>query len=116
MASIVLRERPTPDDTSWDFHVTLPRQSRPGMGLHISFSPESITLSRTQFPQNRILQRDDPNCFVLASFERLRFPDTSPRVAQEYMLRFFSAGLILNGVMYRFFGHSNSQLVRDFIP
>ncbi|GJE97878.1 RNA-directed RNA polymerase domain-containing protein [Phanerochaete sordida] len=109
MSRIVLRERPTPEDTSWTFQTALPPQPRANMGLHISFSPDSITLARTQFPQNRILQGEDPACFVLASFERLRFPDTSPRVAQEYMMRFFKEGLVLNGVMYRFHGHSNSQ-------
>ena len=112
MAPTVLRDRPTPDDVSWEFRVALPPARRPGMGLHVSFSPEKITLDRTLFPKNRILDSDDPFKFVLVSFEKLRFPDTSPRVAQEYMIRFFKAGLFLNGVQYRFYGHSNSQLVR----
>ncbi|EKM53816.1 uncharacterized protein PHACADRAFT_125775, partial [Phanerochaete carnosa HHB-10118-sp] len=110
MTPTILRERPTTDDDSWIFQTALPPLKRPGMGLHISFSPEKITLDRTQFPQNRILQSDDATKFVLVSFEKLRFPDTSPRVAQEYMIRFFKAGLFLNGTQYRFYGHSNSQL------
>lgn len=111
MAPVILRSNPSPDDASWEFNISLPRRSRPGMGLHISFSPERVALDLTMFPQNRILQSDDISRFVLVSFEKLRFPDTSPRVAEAYMTRFFKAGLFLNGVQFRFYGHSNSQLV-----
>lgn len=112
MAPIVLRERPTPDDISWEFRAAIPPLTRAGMGLHVSFSPEKITLDRTLFRQNRILQADDPSKFVLVSFEKLRFLDTSPRVAQEYITRFLKEDFLLNGTRYRFYGHSNSQLVR----
>lgn len=95
----------------WDFRATIPRIRRQGMGKHISFSPQAITLDVILFPSNRILQSDDLSKFILASFENLRFPDNPPSVGREYMLRLFQAGLFLNGVQYRFYGHSNSQLV-----
>ena len=83
------------------------------MGRHLSFTASHITFQMILFPNNRILQEDDPSKFVLVSFEQLRFPDTSVSVAREYMIRLFKNGLFLNGVQYRFYGHSNSQLVRN---
>lgn len=116
MAPITLRTNPTPDDEKWEFNnVAIPgSRTRPGiiMGKHISFSPSQIKLDIIQFPSNRILHSDDPSKFVLCSFELLRFPDKPASIAKEYMLRFFQSGLFLNGVQYRFYGHSNSQLVR----
>lgn len=52
---------------------------------------------------NRILRFDDPRQFVRVSFGSLRFPDTSIRVTAE-------KGLFLNGIQYRFYHHSSSQL------
>lgn len=110
MGSIVLRQNPIPEDDQWSFNLTLPR-SRQGMGKHISFSPEKITFDMIKLPQNRILQADQAEKFVLVSFEKLRFPERPAREATEYMIRFFKAGLHLNGIQYRFYHHSNSQLV-----
>lgn len=56
---------------------------------------------------------DEPSKMILTSFENLRFPGQPARVATEYMIRFFKEGLFLNGKQYRFYGHSNSQLVRS---
>ncbi|TFY74672.1 hypothetical protein EWM64_g9340, partial [Hericium alpestre] len=69
-----------------------------------------ITLQLTQFPSNRVVYADEKDKLILASFERLRFPDVKPSVSSDYVVRFFKAGLFLNGVQYRFYGHSNSQL------
>lgn len=82
------------------------------MGKLVIFSYEKITIELAQFPSNRMVYYDDSNDLILASFGGLRFPDTRPSVATDYKLRFFQAGLFLNGVQYRFYGHSNSQLVR----
>ena len=112
MASIVLRQNPSPDVSEWVFSAQLPPPRRQGMGIHIAFTPDAIKLDWTLFPSNRILHSDDPSQFVLVSFEGLRFPDKPPSTNREYKIRFFQAGLRLNGVTYRFYGHSNSQLVR----
>ena len=110
--SLILRQNPSPDDTEWIFNVRLPPPpKRPGMCVHVAFTGEAIRLDWTLFPGNRIIQSDDPTKFVLASFDGLRFPDRPPSTNREYKIRFFKAGLHLNGVEYRFYGHSNSQLV-----
>ncbi|KAI0666961.1 RNA dependent RNA polymerase-domain-containing protein [Trametes maxima] len=48
--------------------------------------------------------------FILTSFESLRFPDKPASTTRDYKIRLFKAGFHLNGVEYRFYGHSNSQL------
>ncbi|THH29680.1 hypothetical protein EUX98_g4493 [Antrodiella citrinella] len=111
MAPLVLHDSPTPTDEAWVF--TIPSShlvSRSGNGKHISFTAQRIQFQMIRFPNNRILQEDDLSEFVLVSFEQLRFPDTFPSVARDYMMRLFQNGLVLNGVQYRFYGHSNSQL------
>jgi len=110
MSPVILRANPKPDDESWSFTATVPPARRAGYGKHVSFTPDAIKLDVLLFPSNRILNADDPSKFILASFEGLRFPDNPPSVARDYMMRLFKAGLFLNGVQYRFYGHSNSQL------
>lgn len=110
MAPIVLRDKPQTEDTEWQFNTAIPAARRAGFGKHISFSPQAIILDVILFPSNRILAADDSSKFILVSFEKLRFPDTPASKSREYMMRLFKAGLYLNGVQYRFYGHSNSQL------
>ena len=81
------------------------------MGKTIRFTAEAIILEIDQFPSNRILQDDDASKFILASFGGLRFPESTLRDTADYMNRLLKAGLFLNGVQYRFYHHSNSQLV-----
>ncbi len=118
MAPIVLRATPSPDDESWVFNVQLPAAPprRPGIGMHVSFTTESIKFDWTLYPSNRILRSDDTSKFILASFEGLRFPDKPASATREYKIRLFKAGFHLNGVEYRFYGHSNSQLVCMSLP
>ena len=112
MNYVVLRQKPSPDDTEWVFSASLqPVPKRPGMGMHVAFTAEAIKLGWILFPTNRILHSDDPSKFILASFDGLRFPDKPPSTNREYKIRLFKAGFRLNGVEYRFYGHSNSQLV-----
>src|SRR6266576_3699986 len=68
-----------------------------------------------QFSSNRILRSDDPSKFIRVSFGGLRFPDLSIRITSEYISRFMKNGLFLNGKQYRFYHHSNSQLVSKTI-
>ncbi|KAI0644795.1 hypothetical protein C8Q79DRAFT_732645 [Trametes meyenii] len=110
MSSITLQANPSSDDAEWSFHVRLPPPRRAGLGVHVSFTPEAIKLDWTQFPSNRILHSDDPSKFILTSFESLRFPDKPASATRDYKIRLFKAGFHLNGVEYRFYGHSNSQL------
>ena len=110
--TIILRQNPSPDDDAWEFTFTVPQGISPVMGKHISFSPDNVTLSWVRFPENRILHSDDKTQLVSVSFEKLRFSERpGPAATREYMERLFAKGLVLNGKSYRFYGHSNSQLV-----
>jgi hypothetical protein len=115
----VLRENPTKEDDSWKFTapataLATPR-NRPNYGKLISFTAEKITLQMIEFPANRVLRADDPSKFILLSFGGLRFPDSTIREGSDYIARLLKAGLFLNGVQYRFYHHSNSQLVCDHL-
>jgi len=108
---------PAIDDESWEFQVppgvlSVPPSPNKVSGRVISFSIEAITLRIEQFPSNRILNSDDLSKFILMSFNRtFRFPDQPPKVTVEYIIRMMKKGFFLNGVQYRFYHHSNSQLV-----
>ncbi|KAF9556779.1 RNA-directed RNA polymerase [Agrocybe pediades] len=118
LKAIVLLENPAPDDQTWRFtydpaSLQTSRSSKAGVvrGKMVSLSAEGITLRMEQFPMNRILSSDDPSKFVLLSIDRsFRFVDRPMREAVDYIVRMFQHGLWLNGVQYRFYGHSNSQL------
>jgi len=115
----ILLENPLPDQKEWKFNVPqdqleLRRRGKPSdkiFGKRITFAATAITLEIAELPNNRILQDDDPSKFIAVSFGGLRFPDTFLRVTGEYIQRLMEAGLYLNGVQYRFYHHSNSQLV-----
>lgn len=110
---IILQQNPPHDQEAWNFNV--PQNAlytaRPGFGKCIKFTAEAITLDINQLGNNRILQEDDASKFISVSFGDLRFPDSFLRVTGEYIGRLMKAGLFLNGVQYRFYHHSNSQLV-----
>ena len=117
-----LRLNPLPEDSEWRFTVppaalALPRNPKPGViyGKGISFTAEKITIQMEQLSSNRILRSDDPSKFIRVSFGGLRFPDSSIRVTSEYISRLMKSGLFLNGKQYRFYHHSNSQLVSKTI-
>lgn len=128
MAPHTLREKALKDDDTWNF--TVPQNAlkippnRSGIyGKLISFtsrttgSPETsnttITIQMQKFPENRIIRSDDTSKFILVSFamNSLRWPETTLRASADYISRMMKAGLFLNGVQYRFYHHSNSQLV-----
>jgi hypothetical protein len=108
---------PALTDDSWEFQVppdvlSFPQAPNKFNGPVISFSIEAITLRIERFPSNRILNSDDPSKFLLMSFNRtFRFPEQPPKVTVEYITRMMKKGFFLNGIQYRFYHHSNSQLV-----
>lgn len=123
MVTHILRKDPSKDDNEWRFSVpptllNVRQQAGAIRGKLVSFSHEAIILqTNILFPMNRVLNTDDPSKYILASFAKLRFPETGPRVGKEYIVRLLKAGFFLNGIQYRFYHHSNSQLVggRQFI-
>ncbi|KAJ7446567.1 RNA-directed RNA polymerase [Mycena latifolia] len=117
MAPFTLRQSPTKDDDSWKFVIPQelllpPRNAKEPLlfGKFIKFTAETITFEMQKLPSNRILQTDDRSKFILLSFGDLRFPETPIRATGDYISRLLKAGLFLNGVQYRFYHHSNSQL------
>jgi regulator of nonsense transcripts 1 len=119
MAPTTLRQNPSKDDDSWRFTVPQdallpPRNAKDPLlyGKLIKFTADAITLDMQRLPNNRILQTDDRSKFILLSCGDLRFPETPIKVTGDYISRLLKAGLFLNGVQYRFYHHSNSQLVR----
>ena len=118
----VLQENPPADQKQWIFNV-VPELLRPRKtgkasekihGKRITFTATAITLEIGELSNNRILQDDDPSKFIAVSFGTLRFPNSFLRVTGEYIQRLMAAGLYLNGIQYRFYHHSNSQLVGSF--
>jgi len=115
----VLLQNPPVDQREWRFVVPQDRLQlgRPPKaqgriyGKRITFTATAITLEIGELSNNRILQGDDPSKFIAVSFGGLRFPDTFLRITGEYIQRLMEAGLYLNGTQYRFYHHSNSQLV-----
>ncbi|KAJ6450386.1 RNA-directed RNA polymerase [Mycena sanguinolenta] len=117
MSPTTLQVKPSKDDDSWKFAVSQeallpPRNAKQPLlyGKLIKFTADAITLDIQPLPNNRILQTDDRSKFILLSFGDLRFPETPIKVTGDYISRLFKAGLFLNGVQYRFYHHSNSQL------
>ncbi|KAF5351219.1 hypothetical protein D9756_008167 [Leucocoprinus leucothites] len=113
----VIRQSPAKDDDSWIFEVPQnllrpPRSNAPDViwGKLIIFGRDAISLTMQRLPPNRILRADDPSKFILVSFGGFRLPDTTLRESADYILRLLTKGLFLNGVQYRFYHHSNSQL------
>jgi hypothetical protein len=121
MKPYTLKENPPADQDSWRYQVPddglVSRKNDRIIGKFIKFTAEAITLRMNDnLPSNRILQTDDPSKFILASFSDLRFPDSSMRVTMDYINRLMKAGLFINGIQYRFYHHSNSQLVCVNVP
>ncbi|KAJ7022448.1 RNA-directed RNA polymerase [Mycena alexandri] len=117
MAPTTLQDRPTKDDDSWRFTLPQeallpPRNAKDPLsyGKFIKFTAEKIAFDMQRLPNNRILQSDDRSKFVLLSFGDLRFPETPIKATGDYIARLLKAGLFLNGIQYRFYHHSNSQL------
>lgn len=108
---IVLRSPLRPDEDSWVFTLDTPLPpARRGQGKLLRFSPEHLTLQLSEFPSNRVLNRDSADEFILASFGALRFKDNPPSAVADYIKRVLTSGFFLNGKQYRFYHHSNSQL------
>ncbi|KAI5119487.1 hypothetical protein M0805_009511 [Coniferiporia weirii] len=105
--------KPSPDDLQWVFTVdpsiirSAPEEKHCKV---IAFTADNIEFHTEPVPSNRILKMDDSSKFILARFSRLRFPDKPSSASAKYIQRVFESGVFLNGVQYRFYHHSSSQL------
>ncbi|KAF5579291.1 NAM7-nonsense-mediated mRNA decay [Fusarium pseudocircinatum] len=124
------------DDIVWDFRVpNLPSPSASNEAELIKAIALQTDLKECKHSMILKVQRNTPNratashptdrlmLFSLEAFKPLVFgaaakeqkpaPDLQPRTRQEvsdYSIKCLRAGIILNGVHYNFYGHSNTQL------
>ena len=119
-----------PEDKLWSYNVqNLPgSQSTNQANLVKSISLSSpkdssrgIHLRLVDAPSNRVTWTEPLDRFLLLSADgfRLRTPSLSPdgapqistaKESSQYISRLLQTGIVINGVKYHFFGHSNSQL------
>ncbi|KAI4918204.1 hypothetical protein J4E90_002585 [Alternaria incomplexa] len=125
---VVLSRDLDPEITSWNYTVANLPQARQtnAAGLVKCFSlfssgtVQEIVLRFESAPSNRVTRKEPLDRLLLLSLAdfRLRWPskspDDPPRVATgrengDYVTRLLTTGVVLNGIHYHFFGHSNSQ-------
>ncbi|THH07660.1 hypothetical protein EW145_g3223 [Phellinidium pouzarii] len=109
----IFLHKPSPDDEEWHFtidHDILQAACGINHGKVITFTADAIQFGIEPLQSNRVLQTDDSSKFVLAHFGSLRFPNLSLSLTAKYIQRMLDSGLYLNGVQYRFYHHSPSQL------
>jgi hypothetical protein len=118
-----------PDDRVWAY--TVPNLPRPettnaaklvkSISLVSSLSKQHVQLRLENAPSNRVTWAEPLHLFLLLSFAdfRLRQHSGTPgerpclapaRDSADYIARLLKTGIVLNGIRYYFFGHSNSQL------
>ena len=133
--AIILQDSISPDDCEWSFRTPdIPESSTVNSrGLIKSLSvvsnsvKQKITLQFIKASANRATVNDPLDRFISISFAdfRLRHPSadvsakgdesssSTPATAREsanYVTRLLQSGVTVNGVIYNFYGHSNSQL------
>ena len=133
-----LQDTISPTDRTWSYTIaTLPRPEQlNSQGLLkcitavSSDTKQCITLRLSKAQLNRAIVNDTLDSFISISFAdfRLYYPapnDDSgtnpnggqstrlrapPKESADYVIRLLRSGIVLNGVQYNFYGHSNSQL------
>jgi RNA dependent RNA polymerase len=113
-------------DSQWIYSVPdLPAVARcnqaglvKSLALISNTTTQEISLRLTSIPSNRAISGEPLDHFVHVTLSDFRLQPSDPqnpqpvtaRESAEYVTRFLKAGLIINGVRYSFYGHSNSQL------
>ena len=125
-----LQDRITPSDRDWSYNVpSLPKPAvansqklLKSLSVISNDSKQCIILRLSKTVSNRALAHDNLDRFISISFAdfRLYYPPKSqnesiplrapPKETSDYIVRLLRFGIILNGVHYNFYGHSNSQL------
>lgn len=125
----ILQDNVSPDELKWEYvvpglpgpQVTNPVGLIKCVSVVSSSIKQQITLRFTAAPSNRAIRDEVLDRLVLLSFAdfRLQWPaitanETSKpatgRQNGDWITRMLVTGIIINGVVYHFFGHSNSQL------
>ncbi|KAK7910584.1 hypothetical protein PG985_013065 [Apiospora marii] len=124
-----LLDQVTLDDRDWEFGVpNLPSTqllNEKGLVktlvLATNGPAQSLTLKLTAHEESRVTKTHPLDKFLLLSMADFRAPPglkpegggtkpSTPREYADYAVRLLRAGITLQGVAYRFYGHSNSQL------
>ncbi|KXS97624.1 hypothetical protein AC578_5741 [Pseudocercospora eumusae] len=125
----ILQDGIAPTDNLWHYHVpNLPSSSKTDSAhlvKSITFvsnaNKQVVSLQMVPAPFNRVIKDDPLHLFLLLSVADFRLqlpaktngggPQLAPaRDTADYIARLVKTGIVLNGVAYHFFGHSNSQL------
>jgi RNA dependent RNA polymerase len=117
----VLQDMITASDGPWSYRVPdLANSGRliKSIDLHSDSTSQAITLRWIQIPGNRATSSIDPDHLIHIKVTDFRLQDNSvtppqpatSRESAEYLIRFLKSGVTLNGTLYSFYGHSNSQL------
>ena len=126
----LLQERLVLDDKTWSYHVpslpssksTEPANLVKSISLPSWNQPQSgIRLRFVDAPSNRITWSEPLDRLILLSTEGFKLQSQSAtaegkpqfctaREPADYIARLLLTGIIINGVHYNFFAHSNSQL------
>ncbi|KAF4337269.1 NAM7-nonsense-mediated mRNA decay [Fusarium beomiforme] len=83
----------------------------------LKVQPNTPNRATAEYPADRLLlfsfEAFRPLVFGAAATEQQPAPNLQPRTRQEvshYSIRCLRAGIVINGVHYNFYGHSNTQL------
>ena len=133
--AITLQDSIKPNDCKWSYSISnLPKKSEldlqgliKSVSVVSSSTQQNIILRLTRPSANRATANAPLNQFVSISFADFRLQhsnDASPKKeggvlsstpatskeSADYVTRLLQHGMMINGVTYNFYGHSNSQL------
>lgn len=119
---VILQKQLSLDDSSWNYQrVQIPihkparttkqsdKQKIPIKFITVT-EENGIILEVIEQSTNRVLSKDNPECFVGISFEKFQFEEPYRNKTAGYIENMLKAGIKMNGISYYFYGHSNSQL------
>ncbi|CAG8586766.1 4785_t:CDS:1, partial [Racocetra fulgida] len=99
------------EEIELDVPLPPPAQNGKTFVKTLTFTATEVTFScqvQTSQNSNRIFRSEDPDKFLMTDFQKLRFDNNQS--TSEYIIRVLTAGILLNGKRYHYFGQSNSHL------
>ena len=127
--SALLQKQLMLEDQSWSYSIpNLPKAQSTTQAKLVKFislvppkgSRGDVYLRFVDAPSNRVTWNEPLDRFILLSVDGFRLEcspsnDGQPlagtaKESAEYVSRLLKTGIVINGVEYHFFGHSNSQL------
>uniref|UniRef100_T1IXA6 Large ribosomal subunit protein mL46 n=1 Tax=Strigamia maritima TaxID=126957 RepID=T1IXA6_STRMM len=114
MKTITLQGVISPDDKQWTYNINLQELELRNDGKQkikcLWIQQSGITLALIEKHNNRMLQTHDVSKLALANFSGFKLKDQPMSKTSDYIEKFITTGVTINGSTYRFFGCSNSQL------